>query len=69
MKDNKQIKVGIGFATGRKNFQKVLKTYVYNWRECGLTDIDNVSLNLFVAYDLKYSNTVNADLNLTENAG
>ena len=61
MENSKEIKVGIGFATGRKNFQKVLKTYVYNWRECGLTDIDNVSLNLFVAYDLKYSNTKPTD--------
>lgn len=57
----KKIKVGIGFATGRKSFQKVLKSYVYNWRESGLTDIDNVSLNLLVAYDLKYSNTKSTD--------
>ncbi len=61
MENSKIISVGIGFATGRKNFQKVLKTYVYNWRECGLTDNENVHLNLFVAYDLKYSNTKRAD--------
>lgn len=52
-----RIKVGIGFATGRKSFQRVLKTYIYNWKECGLTENKNVSLNLFVAYDLNYSNT------------
>lgn len=55
------INVGIGFATGRKSFQKVLKTNVYNWRECGLTDIERIRLNLFIAYDLKYSNTKASD--------
>jgi hypothetical protein len=59
--NNNSIKVGIGFATGRKSFQKVLKTYVYNWRECGLTGKENVSLNLLVAYDLKYSDTKSTD--------
>lgn len=57
----KTIKMGIGFATGRKSFQKVLKTYVYNWKECGLTERENISLNLLVAYDLKYSNTKRKD--------
>ncbi|MFA6613968.1 MAG: hypothetical protein WCS83_04205 [Endomicrobiia bacterium] len=61
MKKTKEINVGIGFATGRKNFQKILKTYVYNWRESGLTADINVKLNLFVAYDLKYSNTLSTD--------
>ncbi|HKL78845.1 MAG TPA: hypothetical protein VJ888_00260 [Mobilitalea sp.] len=61
MENVKKIKVGIGFATGRKNFQKILKTNVYNWEESGLTDKDNVSLNIFVAYDLKYSNTKSTD--------
>lgn len=56
--------MGIGFATGRKNFKKVLKTYVYNWRECGLPDRDRVDLNLFVAYDLKYANTKSCDYTL-----
>jgi len=59
--DKKKINVGIGFATGRKSFQKVLKTYVYNFRESGLTDIAHVSLNLLVSYDLKYSNTKSTD--------
>ncbi|MDF9410015.1 hypothetical protein L7E55_16970 [Pelotomaculum isophthalicicum JI] len=54
---NKNIQVGIGFATGRKSFRKVLKSYVYNWRECGLAERKDIGLNLLVAYDLKYSNT------------
>jgi hypothetical protein len=55
------IQVGIGFATGRINFEKILKTYVYNWQECGLTERDKVGLNLFVAYDLRYKNTKRTD--------
>lgn len=54
-------KVGIGFATGRKSFKKVLKTYIYNWSESELTESENVSLNLFVAYDVKYANTKSTD--------
>lgn len=61
MTKSNEINVGIGFATGRKNFQKVLKTYVYSFRESGLTDNISVRLNLFVAYDLKYSNTKSTD--------
>lgn len=61
MEKNKNIKVGIGFATGRRSFQKVLKTYVYNWWESGLTQIENVRLEVLVAYDLKYKNTKPAD--------
>lgn len=57
MKKDKIINVGIGFATGRKSFQKILKTYVYNWMESGLIEKVNVRLNLFVAYDLEYSKT------------
>lgn len=59
-KDN-TINVAIGFATGRSNFQKVLKTNVYNWEESGLTEKESVRLNLFVAYDLKYKNTKSTD--------
>ena len=57
MKDLNKIKVGLGFATGRKSFQKVLKTYMYNWRQCGTPEKDNVHLSILVAYDLKYANT------------
>lgn len=55
------MKVGIGFATGRKSFKKVLKTYIYNWSESELTESKNVRLNLFVAYDVKYANTKSTD--------
>ncbi len=55
------IHVGIGFATGRRNFLKVLKTYIYNWKESGLTDIDRVRIHLFIAYDLKYNNAKETD--------
>jgi hypothetical protein len=58
---DKEIRVGIGFATGRKSFQKVLKTYFYGLRESGLTQRKNVQLDLLVAYDLKYKNTVSTD--------
>lgn len=61
MEKDKNIKVGIGFATGRRSFQKVLKTYVYNWWESGLTEKKNVHLNILVAYDLKYKNTKSTD--------
>lgn len=61
MEKDKNIRVGIGFATGRRSFQKVLKTYVYNWQESGLTEKENIRLDLLVAYDLKYSNTEPAD--------
>ncbi len=59
--NEKNIKVGIGFATGRRHFKRVLKSYVLNWGESGLVDNQNVSLNLFVAYDLSYRNTVKTD--------
>jgi len=57
MQKGKNIKVGIGFATGRKSFQKVLRTYIYDWKESGLVENKRISLNLFVAYDLKYQKT------------
>ena len=57
MKEKKEVKVGIGFATGRKSFQKVLRTYIHNWRESGLVGDEKISLNLFVAYDLDYHKT------------
>lgn len=71
IKDN-LIHVGIGFATGRRNFLKVLKTYIYNWQESGLTDVDRIQLHLFIAYDLKYNNAKPSDFtriskNMAEN--
>ena len=52
-----KIEVGIGFATGRRSFPKVLRTYIHSWKESGLVDDKNIVLNLFVAYDLDYQNT------------
>jgi hypothetical protein len=57
MQKGKSIKVGIGFATGRKSFQKVLRTYIHTWKESGLVENKRISLNLFVAYDLNYHKT------------
>src|SRR5450830_1239300 len=57
MPKGKNIKVGIGFATGRKSFQKVLRTYIYSCKESGLVENKRISLNLFVAYDLNYNKT------------
>jgi len=57
MQKSNKIKVGIGFATGRKSFQKVLRSYIYNWKESGLVKDEKISLNLFVAYDLNYHKT------------
>jgi len=53
----REIKVGIGFATGRKSFQKVLRTYIHNWNESGLVGNEKISLNLYIAYDLDYHKT------------
>ena len=57
MQGYKNIKVGIGFATGRESFQKVLRTYIHTWKESGLVENKRISLNLFVAYDLNYHKT------------
>lgn len=55
------VNLGIGFATGRKSFQKVLRTYIYNWKESGLIDNQHVRLNLIIAYDINYSKTKPSD--------
>lgn len=57
------IKLGIGFATGRKSFRKVLNSYIYSWNESGMRDSlqNRVHLSLFIAYDLGYSNTQSTD--------
>lgn len=59
--ENKKLNVGIGFATGRKNFKKLLRSYIYSWKESGLVDDNNVMLNIFVAYDLAYNKTKKED--------
>lgn len=55
------IDVGIAFVTGRKHFQKVLRTYVNNWLEHGLLEHKDVRLHLFVVYDTAYFNTEPSD--------
>ena len=52
-----KIKVAIGFVTGRDSFKKVLNAHIFHWAESDVVDKENISLNLFVAYDLKYSGT------------
>lgn len=61
MKQNHTIHVGIGFATGRKNFLKVLRAYIFNWKDSGLTERAHIRLHLFIAYDLRYNNTLASD--------
>lgn len=60
------VNVGIGFATGRKSFRQVARTYAENWYESGLTSNEDISLNLFVAYDLNYKNTKPNDYRLLD---
>ncbi len=57
------VQLGIGFATGRKGFRKVLTAYMKNWAEAkkSLPADYKVSLNLFVAYDTDYKKTQSTD--------
>lgn len=49
------IRLGIGFATGRRNFRKVLRSYLMIWNSVKRTMPDcEVHLSLFVAYDSNY---------------
>ncbi len=61
MLEKKIIHVGIGFATGRKGFLKVLKTYIYSWKDSGLIDTAHIHLHVFIAYDLRYNDTKPSD--------
>lgn len=56
-----KLKIGIGFVTGRKLFQNVLKTYINNWIEHNLLMDEDIEFHLFIAYDLKYKNTKFSD--------
>jgi len=56
-----KINVGIGFVTGRKQFQNVLKSYINNWLEHGLLSNYTITFHVFVAYDLKYRGTKPSD--------
>lgn len=62
----KKINVGVGFATGRKNFKGVAKTYVNNWNESGIVDSKKYALHLFVAYDLAYKSTKVSDYKISD---
>lgn len=55
------LNVGIAFVTGRKQFQRVLKTYVNNWIEYGHIDSKSIRLHLFIVYDTKYFDTEPSD--------
>lgn len=65
---NKKINIGIGFVTGRKNFRNVAKTYLNKWYESGTLDLKKYALHLFVAYDLKYTNTQAKDYQIIDEA-
>ncbi len=57
------IRLGIGFATGRKAFRKVMSAYIYSWNEFIKKEQPSakIELFLFVAYDLSYSNAQSTD--------
>lgn len=57
----REIHIGIAFATGRKSFQNVLNAYIYHLQESMLLKDRNVHLHLLVAYDLAYAGTVLSD--------
>lgn len=57
MGNNEVINVGIGFATGRKNFKNVLHSYMYHLDESEMLKDKNIKLHLFVSYDLNYIGT------------
>lgn len=66
LKKNKKINVGIGFVTGRKNFKNVVRAYTDNWDQSDRSDNEKYALNLFVAYDLKYTSTKISDYKITD---
>lgn len=57
MGNNEVINVGIGFATGRKNFKNVLNSYMYHLDESEMLKDKKIKLHLFVSYDLNYIGT------------
>lgn len=61
MGNTEVVNVGIGFATGRKNFKNVLATYMYHLDESKMLKNSNVKLHLFVSYDLNYMGTTVED--------
>ncbi len=61
MNNQSKMRVGIGFATGRRSFRKVLEMYAHNFQEYHLLENGKISLDLFAAYDLEYSNAMRSD--------
>ncbi len=59
----REIRLGIGFATGRKSFKKVLSAYINTWNSTKqeLPEGLKVRLSLFVSYDVEYHNTQSTD--------
>lgn len=60
---NQIINLGIGLATGRRSFKKVLLSYISIWKETikELPQGTDVRLSLFVSYDVNYQNTSSTD--------
>lgn len=60
MKDRQ---MGIGFATGRRNFKKVLLSHLRAWEASKkeLQGTDHLRLHLFVSYDVEYRDTQSTD--------
>lgn len=62
----KKYSVGIGFVTGRNNFKSVVKAYLEDWKVSKPEEQKKVSINLFVAYDLKYKDTKVSDYKIID---
>lgn len=54
--------------TGRKNFLSVVQSYLYNWSHSEEMDGKKYALHLFVAYDLKFTNTELSDYQIQDEA-
>lgn len=61
MAPDRQIHMGIGFATGRTIFLSVLKAYIFHIQETNLLSRCNLRLSLYIAYDPTYQNTRRED--------
>lgn len=60
-----KINVGIGFVTGRKSFKHLVKTYIEGLNESQVNE-KQISLNLFVNFDLGYTKTNINDYIITD---
>jgi len=61
-----KLHVGIGFSTGRKSFQNVLRSYIFHLKESEFLASQQVALSLFVAYDPSYMQTTRKDYEAIE---